>query len=108
MRVSGFETAFLPLHAGDGRALLRRTERSVPESGGDILIGVGSGKDRCNLLCRGLDTALQRCPDYPLGSDSAVAAWKYRTAGRRHSGIARARIDSGFDGCSYALRYSAR
>src|SRR5947209_16258135 len=106
--LSGYEAALLALHARDGGALLRRTERSVPESGGNILIGVWPGKDWRNLLCRRLDAALQRSADHSLGGDSAIASRKYWPARWRHSGAARACVHSRLDGCSHALRHPAR
>ena len=78
-------------------------KEAVSASGGDVLLGVGTGKDGGDLLRGGMDAAFQWRADHSRGGDSAIAAGKYRAAGRRDSGAARACVDSGIDGYSDAL-----
>ncbi len=86
------KTAVFALHAGDGGAYYRHTERSIPEGRGPVHFHPQRRrheKGRDHHVCGGLDAAHLRHADYPDGGHAAVAAGKCGTRGRRRECAAR-------------------
>src|SRR5258706_13938255 len=75
LRLSTSEKTVFALHAGDGGAHHRNSERSILESRRHVHIhpqGWRHAKGRDHYLCGGLDAAYHRCADYPHGRYLAI------------------------------------
>src|SRR5262249_25087542 len=108
MCVSDPEAALCPLHGGNGGACLRGTPGPVPENRGHVLLCLGPGENRRDLLRVRLDAALERSADHPHGSDPAALAGKYWTTGRGHPRVTWPRFHSGIHRYPDSLRHFAR
>ena len=97
------QTAFRPLHAGDGGENHRLPQGNVSKSRRDHSGQFGRGSDDFIRLCRCLDAAHLRSPNHRRLRAASASPGEYRPAGRGRHGAPRPRLHPGLDGRSYAL-----
>ena len=99
---------YAALHAGDGRARLRRAAGAV-RAGLRALCRELGPRAHDGVRARGrLDAAHDRLAVHPGGLDPATAARQHGPARRRRDGDARARLDPGLERHPDAVRHASR
>jgi len=82
MRLPAHETAFLPLHPGEGFRHHRHTGRGPAEGLGDLFLFRGEEQDRDDPVRHGLDPAHRGHPEHPHHGHHPVAPGKHGQARR--------------------------